>query len=996
MNQQEWTILAMALSSIGGFGAFLGYRIGQQLLTGYSREGWQHPGAHGGGLLPFTPAGDDPSGFEPGVMALVGDQARLTTGAYLAGFRLTPHESLYAHTDIVREHHRRLTAFLSLPDLPPGTVLQFRQAVHPLSRTDVHRSVLGGRLAGTGGKFDFWQRRHLAEHEALPNYVSRTFTLFVAIGQNAHRKSTWKHLLEDLRELGRRARKGEGMAYLSRLFAGSTFLQRFVEEERTVYEEACNLFQTLEMMLPFAGRRMKQQELWECIYFGHNEDAEVAPRTPTLENDVWRLLMSEPVVFASEAVIQGHTPLGIVSMTNPPQFAAGGQVGAYPTLLRPLYTSPSLDFRHTIVTEYITLDQLKQRARYDRMITYNEKFAVQILRGGVTPEGRQKLIELQNLRADMASGRTTVLAGRQRVVVFGPRLSPAQLEAVTRSLSLQKDAPEVWEQLESRLKAVVAAYRQIDGVQSIIESPAGRRAQYRSLLPGEVSDRLTGREFEEIAPSLACFVGGEQAWRMSPNPHTVLRSATGEYVGLDIFDHQGRPPTIGIFGRSGSGKSVLGGMLVLEALARYPDARAQIVDFNSFSRLGMATGGQVFRFSPEDRRGFNVWYYDGLAEGQKPEEEQIDLVLGDIKRLAGCELSNRDVDRVFEVIVRELYQAVCATNRALVAAQEAAPHGAGPGQGAVRWQEPTLSMFLEFVEDALRGERFGPLQDVAYTLFTSLQRHIGNPWLDAPMDPAYLTDSRLIIYDLDSLSSFTVDMRRALSYRVAVRVTRALTTRGGRRLPRVNFFDEFKRLADDYPEVLYVIERGTRQGRKENVTTIFATQTYDDIARMPGIAANLGLKILGRQGGNQQSLINDFKLPAAAVSAVESIENIPGCYAQFLISAGEAMTHQAELVVSEMSPTYNWMFTTDPNECTAFNEVFETLGSCEAAIDFLAWRYPLGFHQSHLKRLTPQDREALQDYLARLRELSRGTAFAAPGLSHPLPAAGAPAVSIGA
>jgi hypothetical protein len=952
MNNQEWTLLALALSGAGGFGAVLGYRLSRQLL-----EMWRHRSVHPGGLLvPPSPPTEDEIGLEPMPMALIDNHVRLASGAYLAGFRLTPHESLFAHNDVIREHHRRLTAWLSIADVPVGTVFQFRQAYHPLSRAEVQQRMLATYPPAAPTRFNHWQARHLLEQQGYPPYLEPTFTLFVAVGQSHQRHSTWKHLWGDLRELARRARRGEGLSYLAQLFAGSTFIQRFVEEERQVFEEARNIFNTLEMMLPFEGRRMDQQDLWRCLYFGHNEDSDQSPNVPENEPDVWKFLMTEPVLFTPEAVIQGHSPVAVVSMTNPPQFASGGQIGAFPGIFRPLYINDTLGFRHTVVTEFITLDQLKQRAKYDRMITYNERFAVQLLRGGTTPEARQKIIELQNLRADMASGRTTVLAARQRVLVYGPRLSDEQLEQTRRTMTLRESAPEVQAELERRCKAVLTAYRRIDGVQAIIESPAARRMQYLGLLPGEVADRDTGREVEEIAPGLACFVGGERAWPISRQPHTLLRSSSGEPVGIDVFDHQGRPPTIAIFGRSGSGKSVLAGILVLEALAKYPEARAQIVDFNSFARFGRCVGGHVFRFSPEDRRGFNVWYYDGLAEGVPPEEEQIDLVLGDIKRLAGCDITNRDVDRVFEVVVRELYGAVCANNRAVVAAAAAAGEPVGD-----RWQEPTLSMFLTYVEDALRGKRFGPLQEVAYTLFTSLQRHLENPWLDARMDPSYLSDSRLVIYDLDSLTGFTMDMRRALSYRVAVRVTRALTTRGGQRLPRINVFDEFKRLSEDYPEVLYVIERGTRQGRKENVTTMFATQTYDDIARMPGIASNLGLKILGRQGGNQQSLIQDFKLPAQAVAAVEGIENVPGTYAQFLVSAGESLTHQAELVICEMTPHYNWLFTTDPNESSALHEVATLLGSEEAAIDFMAWRYPFGFHAVGARRLTPEDRECLRD-----------------------------------
>ena len=84
------------------------------------------------------------------------------------------------------------------------------------------------------------------------------------------------------------------------------------------------------------------------------------------------------------------------------------------------------------------------------------------------------------------------------------------------------------------------------------------------------------------------------------------------------------------------------------------------------------------------------------------------------------------------------------------------------------------------------------------------------------------------------------------------------------------------KIVDRYPAILKVIKRGARMGRKENVVTMLASQGYQDFQHVHDLTKTAGVKLIGKQIGDYDKLVQDAGLSLGAVGAVSAIRNVPG------------------------------------------------------------------------------------------------------------------------
>jgi len=180
------------------------------------------------------------------------------------------------------------------------------------------------------------------------------------------------------------------------------------------------------------------------------------------------------------------------------------------------------------------------------------------------------------------------------------------------------------------------------------------------------------------------------------------------------------------------------------------------------------------------------------------------------------------------------------------------------------------------------------VRERAATLQLALEKYRDHPWLDAPTHPDFAAESAYDVYELDSLDAFPQDVRETLANRVAARVVRSIgkLKADGTRTPTLLVFDEVWKIAVQYPEILRVIKRGARMGRKEAVVTMLATHAYEDFNGIHDITKTAGIKIIGKQIGDCSRLIADAGLSENAAAAVSAIKNIAGEYAQYVLVLG--------------------------------------------------------------------------------------------------------------
>jgi hypothetical protein len=690
-------------------------------------------------------------------------------------------------------------------------------------------------------------------------------------------------------------------------------VRRLVSDEIAEREKAEKVFRLIERECPLDMKRLERDKLWEVIYLGHRQDAQSIPALPAMFGlDVRNYLCCESVSCEGNYVMHGSHPAAIVSIFTPPQPFVTADI------LRALVFNGALNFRHTIVAEFVYPDQRKIAKQLDQRIRQVRRASI---RGDgrikQSPEARAAMVDLETVRDHITGSREALVEMRFYVIVYAP---PVQ------SFSEKKESIKF---LDHACEQVITALRSIPGVEAAREEPESLQALYPKALVGEANPKPTGREITEVASSLASLIPTESSWEGARRPHMICSTPTGRLIGLDLFDRGANPSPLAIaMGASGSGKSVFVASIINSVLATLPEARVKAIDFGeSFGPHVDALGGRHLRFNVNDPRAINTWDYEGLESGEMPDEIQIALVVMELMLLARVKADDSIAEDILTALVTEVYRNEIPRN----------------SQGGPK-REPTLSNLLALLESYPFENQL--VRDRAATLALAYEKYRGHPWIDAPTHPDFAADSSYDVYELDSLDNFPQDIREALAGRVASRVVRSIgkLKEDGTLTPTLLAFDEVWKIRDKYPRILDVIRRGARQGRKENVVTLLATQAYEDFESLYDVTKNAGVKIIGKQIGDYSKLVSDSELSENAAAAVSAIRNLAGEYAQFVIAIGSGSDQIVEMIQVDLSPAELWTFTTNPNERNARARVSALrpdwlLGD---VIEWLAAVYPRG------------------------------------------------------
>jgi hypothetical protein len=856
------------------------------------------------------------------IVGIYEDTLRHTDGAYTRGYEAELAATMLAPDSVVEAHYDELARMLAV-EKPPGTVIQFRFSSGP----DPGRAI-AIHLKARGDKalthpeasllhalnLDFYKT--VAESRA---YRHGKLSVWVRVPVRQAGDATSKGLSAFIPAVGREIRK-QGLSHLARAVRSSYtatrddgVVRRIVEDERAAREQAEKAFRLVERECPLALRRFDRNELWEAIYLGHRQNAKAVPIIPDQPGfDVRDYLCGETIDGDGWYVMHGSHPACIVSMFVPPQPAVSADA------LRALTLHPGLTFRHTLVVEYVTLDQRKAVKRLDRRIRQVRRTHIRADgRHRQTPEARAALVDLESVRDHITGSREALIQARFYAIIYA---DPARTRA-----ELQQSLRE----LDHYSEQMVTAMQSIPGVEAAREEPASLRSLYHRCLVGEADARPTGREFTEVAHSLAALAPSESAWEGARRPHTLCSTPTGRLIGFDLFDRARiSSPLVSVLGQPGSGKSTMMARMINDVLASLPEARVRAVDFGgSLAPHVDITRGRHLRFSIEDTRTINIWDYPGLEHGEMPNETEIALVVIDAMKLARVKPDDNIAEDILTNVVTEVFK------------------NEVPRNGADRPKhEPTHSHLLAMLETYPFQSQ--AVRDRAATLALALEKYRNHPWLDAPTHPDFAVDSPYDVYELDSLDAFPQDVRETLANRVAARVVRSIgqLKADNTRTPTLLIFDEVWKIVQYYPGILRVIQKGARTGRRENAVTVLATHTYEDFTGLHDITKTAGVKIIGKQIGDYSRLVADAGLSENAAAAVSAIKNVAGHYAQYVLVIGAGQDQTVEMIQMDLSPAELWTFTTNPYERNARARVSSLRPQWPLA-DVIAWLaaiYPRG------------------------------------------------------
>src|SRR6266542_3192682 len=869
---------------------------------------------------------------ESSIMGLYQDLLRHVDGSYTRGYDLPLQATMLAPDEVADGLIDGFADMLTV-EVPAGTVLQYRYAVAPdpgraiaehLRARDYNRTHFpAGRLHDLN--IDFFKAMADAG-----SFRQERASLFVRVpvsyqqDRSSHGFNVFAaSMARDWRMYGLRGFKAKTASNWSKS-RNDGIIRRIRAHEEEAVRKAEKVFRLIELQCPINLRRMDRQQLWRAVYQSHVLSSNSVPRLPQYDGlDLRDYLCAETIEDRGWYVIHGIYPATVVSLFTPGEdfIAADGT--------RALTAHPGLTFRHTIITEFVTIDREKAKARLDSRIKQVERSGTRADgRYELTPEAESSFNDLKQTRRSITGSRETLVKMRQYAVIYG---QPARTRGELKN-SLK--------QLDNHADTLVTAFQALDGVQAGREEPAALHCLYPGTLAGEACSQSNGRELTEVAHSLTAFIPAESAWGGSHRPHTLLTTASGRLIGLNLWDKSNRTniksPVVIILGEPGSGKSSTGLRITNDALATVPGLRVHALDNGgSLAPHAYVTGARYHRFNPEEPKAINIWDFPELAYGKSLQlnkiTEQISLIVMDAMSLS--EANDPLARDLLSKAVTEVLKNIAPRN--------------GPDK---RRREPTHSDLVAMLEAYDFGS--DALSHRAKEIALALEKYCGNPWLDAPTHPDFLIESPYDVYELDSLNAFQPDIKQTLANRIGARVIRSIGEKqpDGTRAPTLLVFDEVHEYRGSFPGLIPVLKKGTRHGRKHNVVTMMMTHTYNDFEGMHDVTSTAGVKLIGKQTGDLSLLARDAKLSTRALQAIGALQNVDGLYTQWVMVLGSGDTQQVETVQNNLSPTLLWTFTTHPDEANARARISALIPDwpLTEVIAWLAGQYPQGLAASGL------------------------------------------------
>jgi hypothetical protein len=859
------------------------------------------------------------------IVGIYHDALRHNDGSLTVAYDVEMPPTMFAEDSLVDTRYDDLARTLAF-EKPAGTLIQFRYGTIPDPGYAIINLIGSRAEQGTHTLASLLQASNLDYLKSSANqlpYRRSLFTVWARVPPR-RRANTTATALSDFIKVFKKEREANGLASALRAVptiysrtADDAVVRRTLEDEKRNYSHANGVWRQIENSSPLGLRRFTRQEIWEAVFFGHCQNANSAPILPEqLGLDLRDYLCGETIQGELNYLMHGEVPVAIVTMFTPPnQFVTADA-------LRGLIGRRDFNTRHTIITEYLYPEQRKETKRLDRRI----KQVKRTFTKRDNPEGAAALRSLRSVRDEVAGARESLLPTRFYVVLYGER---------ARNLSELKLSVEA---LDEQAEKVVTVIRQIPGANADREEPEALRALYPSAIVGELTPKLTGRELTEVSTSVAALTPTEDSWPGASRPHTLLATATGRLIGIDLFDRNQIPsPLIQIIAAPRGGKSILMAQFACDILASLRDASVNAIDIGeTLLPLVTVLGGRYIQPRPDEVRAINIWSYQGLGDGEQPDDVQKALVVGDLKMLARVKDDDKTAEDIISAVVTQVYENIVSQN--------------GPGRPLF---EPTLSHFVAqlrtfpFDSEMVRERR--------ETLVLALSNYIGHPWLDAPTHPDYENKSAFDVFELGSLRDFPQDIKLSLAYRIAAHVARCIGRRrgDGTRAPTANLFDEMWEIKEEYPFIFKVLQHAGRKGPKENSITILATHAFEDIEDVASLSKTGNVLFVGKQLGDYSKIVNHAKLSPNGAEAIAHIKTAPGRFSQFVMVIGSGPDQVVDIVQHELSPLMLWTLTTNADERNARNRVlaYRPDWSDMQVHAWLAEHYPRGLTSAGLREI---------------------------------------------
>lgn len=484
----------------------------------------------------------------------------------------------------------------------------------------------------------------------------------------------------------------------------------------------------------------------------------------------------------------------------------------------------------------------------------------------------------------------------EQMIAQGEKVFRVSLNVLLRSKSE--------DQLESQVSQTLMAIREMAGAEGMEESLASFPIFSEFSIPNARAKERAKRVKTSNLCDLLPIYG---PWRGFQKPSILLRTRMGSLLAFDPFSSDLTNSNQLISGGSGSGKSFLTNILLLQMLKENP--KVYFVDIGgSYRKLCENLGGQYLPLGVSS--GISLNPFD-LGPGETaPSSQKIKFLLGLIELMT----KEEDEPRLPKLHRAEIEETI--------------------GRVYERERRPRLSHLRDLLlqHPDVEIKRYG---------------RILTPWCgETPFgqfvdrDTSISLENQLVAFDLKGLESYP-DLQAVCLFLITDLVWREVQ----RDRERMKFlvFDECWKLLKNESGMVF-IEEVFRTFRKYFASAIAISQDIDDFAKSKiagAILPNCSIKwVLMQQQSDPVRIKEALDLNDNELNLIKSLYQDKGRFSEaFLIAQKNRV-----VAVIESTPLEYWIATTDPKDLAAMEAYAKTNpGSSHIEVlDSLAKAYPRG------------------------------------------------------
>jgi conjugal transfer ATP-binding protein TraC len=436
------------------------------------------------------------------------------------------------------------------------------------------------------------------------------------------------------------------------------------------------------------------------------------------------------------------------------------------------------------------------------------------------------------------------------------------------------------DELDEQVSETLMVLRELAGAEGMEESLAAFDIFSEFAIPNARAKERAKRIKTSNACDLLPIYG---PWTGHESPRILLKSTQGSLVGFDPFSKDSTNYNQIVTGGSGSGKSFLTNVLLLQMLKENP--KVFIVDIGgSYRKLSDNLSGQYIPFSLNASISINPF---DLMEGElTPSSHKIKFLVGLVEMMTKEDgerrigrLEQAEIEAAIETVYREKAPTLSSLKEVLLA-----------------HKDPLIQKYGKILAPWCGSSPFGKMVDHPTTI--SLERSI-------------------VSFDLKGLESVP-DLQAVCLYIITDFVWREIQK--DRSSMKFLIFDECWKLLENDAGASFIGEV-FRTFRKYYASAIAISQNIDDFAKSKvagAVLPNTSVKwVLMQKGADQNRLKEVLQLNDTEMSQVASLYQERGSMSQAFLMAED----KHSVVQIEPIPLEYWIATTDPRDLAAI-EVF--------------------------------------------------------------------------